>query len=145
MPRITGYSYIPQVYQDTKTHKYTQIYLPMIPIKVTNTQGQTSPQFDALLDSGSDRNLFPISLAKYLGISFGKSKPGKIYGIGKVHIKAYTGKITFLLGTKNYETEADFSIQQNIPILGRNGFFNLFRSIKFDEKSQFVYIEEFEG
>ncbi|MBI2017887.1 hypothetical protein HYS92_02445 [Candidatus Daviesbacteria bacterium] len=46
------------------------------------------------------------------------------------------------LGNKSYETDADFSVKQNIPILGRDGFFNLFKSIKFDEKGQFVYIEE---
>lgn len=142
MARITGYSYVPQTFQDSKSQKFIQIHLPLIPIKVSNFHSQISPQFDALLDSGSDRNLFPMSLAKYLGINFGKNKLKNIYGIGKNHIKAYPSKIILWLGNKSYETEADFSKEQNIPILGRNGFFNLFKSIKFDEKGQFVYIEE---
>lgn len=143
MNKTTGYSYVPQVYQNPVINQVIQVYLPMIPIRVAINHDQISPQFDALLDSGSDRNLFPMSLAKYLGITFGKMKPGRIYGIGKGHIKAYSGKIILWLGTKSYKTEADFSIQQKLPILGRNGFFNLFKSIKFDEKGQFVYIEEF--
>ena len=142
MPKVTGYSYVPQVYQDSKSQKFIQTYLPLIPIKLANIHKQISPQFDALLDSGSDRNLFPMPLAKYLGIDFGKSKPNRVYEIGKGYINAYSTKITLWLGTKRYQTEADFSVQQNIPILGRNGFFNLFKSIKFDEKGQFVYIEE---
>ncbi|MBI3103631.1 hypothetical protein HYZ05_01700 [Candidatus Daviesbacteria bacterium] len=142
MSKITGYSYVPQILQDPKGQKFIQSYLPLIPIKVAKPNGQISPPFDALLDSGSDRNLFPMSLSKYLGIVFEKMKPGKIYGIGKNPINAYPARITLWLGNKSYETETDFSIQQNIPILGRQGFFDLFKSIKFDEKGQFVYMEE---
>lgn len=142
MARITGYSYIPQVYQNPSTNQFVQVYLPMIPIRLSTGQGQTSPYFDAVIDSGSDRNLFPITLATYLGINFKKTKPNKVYGIGENYINAYPAKINIWLGAKKYETEADFSTKQNIPILGRNGFFNLFKSVKFDEKGQFVYIEE---
>ena len=142
MSKVTGYSYIPQIYQDYKTQKFIQTFLPLIPIKLVSLYGKTTPQFDALLDSGSDRNLLPMSLARYLGISFINRKPTQVYGIGKNHINAYSAKISLWLGNKKHETEADFSLQQNLPILGRNGFFNLFRSIKFDEKGQFVYIEE---
>ena len=142
MSKITGYSYVPQVYQNLKTQQFTQVYLPMIPIKASLNISQISPQFDALLDSGSDRSLFPMSLARYLGIEFGKNKPNKVYGIGEGYINAYSAKITLWLGTKSYETEADFSQEQNITILGRDGFFNLFKFIKFDEKGQFIYIEE---
>jgi hypothetical protein len=142
MSKITGYSYVPQIFQDSKNQKFIQVYLPLIPIKLAKIHGQISPQFDALLDSGSDRNLFPMSLARYLGIDFGKTKPSRVYGIGKDYISAYCAKIILWLGTKSYETEADFSTRQNIPILGRSGFFHLFKFIKFDEKGQFVYIEE---
>ena len=120
MARITLYSYVPQIFQDSKSQKFIQTYLPLIPIKVARPNGQISPQFDALLDSGSDRNLFPMSLAKYLGIAFERMKPSKIYGIGKSPINAYPAKITLWLGNKSYATEADFSIKQSLPILGRD-------------------------
>lgn len=142
MAKITGYSYIPQVYQNPDTNQFIQVYIPMIPIRISYIHGKISPSFDAVLDSGSDRNLFPVTLARYLNLDFSKVKPNKIYGIGKNYIEAYPAKINIWLETKMYVVEADFSAEQNIPILGRNGFFNLFKSIKFDEKGQFVYIEE---
>jgi len=83
MTKVTGYSYVPQIYQNPETHQFTEIYIPLIPIRVSRNNGQTSPQFDALLDSGSDRNLFPMSLASHIGIEFKKTKPNKVYGIGK--------------------------------------------------------------
>lgn len=142
MGKITGYSYVPQNYQNPKTNEITQNYLPLVPIRVSFGLGQISPSFDALVDSGSDRNLFPMILAKYLGIDFKIVKLKKIYGIGKRYIKAYPTKVNIWLGLKKYETEADFSSEQNLPLLGRNGFFNLFKSIKFDENGQFLYLEE---
>lgn len=142
MSKITGYSYVPQVYQNPKTNQLIQIYLPMIAIRVSYNQISISPTFDAIVDSGSDRNLFPLTLAKYLGIEFGKARPNKVYGIGKTHISVYPAKINIWLGSKKYETDADFSTDQRIPLLGRDGFFNLFKSIKFDEKGQFIYIAE---
>lgn len=143
MARITGYSYIPKVYKNPDTNQFVQVYLPMISVRVSINLGQIFPSFDAVADSGSERNLFPMFLAKYLRIDFGKTKPNKVYGIGEDYIKVYPAKINIWLGNKKYKSEADFSVQQNIPILGRDGFFNLFKSIKFDEKGQFVYIEEF--
>ena len=43
---------------------------PMVPIRIFLYQGQGSPSFDALVDSGSDRNLFPMVLARSLGMDF---------------------------------------------------------------------------
>lgn len=143
MSKITGYSYVPQPFGiDPVTNNLIEIYRPVISIRISKTHGQISPFFDALIDSGSDRNLFPLRLATALGIKLKKIKPKQIGGIGKVVIDAYTEKINIWLGTKEYKTEADFSPQQQVPLLGRDGFFNLFKSIKFDEKGQFVYIEE---
>lgn len=141
MGKITGYSYNPLFFQDPKTGEKRIVHYPLIQIRVSIDYGRISYPFDALIDSGSDRNLFPLYFAKYSGIIF-KGKPKKIYGIGDNFIEAYTARINIWLGETEYKTEADFSPQQKAPLLGRNGFFNLFKSIKFDEKGQFVYIEE---
>lgn len=142
MSKITGYSYYPQFFYDPKTKERKAVYLPTVPIKVSNDQGIISYPFDALIDSGSDRNLFPLYLAIRLGIPFKKIKSKKIFGIGENYIEAYPAEVNIWLGEQKYSTIADFSPQQRIPILGREGFFNLFKSIKFDEKGQFIYIEE---
>lgn len=142
MGKITGYSYYPLFFQDPKTAKKRVDYYSLIQIRISIDYGLISYPFDALIDSGSDRNLFPLYFAEYLGIQFKGVKPRKIYGIGDNFIEAYTAKINIWLGETEYKTEADFSPQQKAPLLGRNGFFNLFKSIKFNEKGQFVYIEE---
>lgn len=143
MGKITGYSYVPQPFgMDQVTKSLIEIYRPVISIRISKDHGQISPLFDALIDSGSDRNLFPLRFATSITLKFNKTKPKQIMGIGKVLIGAYPAKINIWIGTKKYETEADFSPQQQAPLLGRQGFFDLFKSVKFDEQGQFVYIEE---
>ena len=144
MSKVTGYSYLPHPFDiDPITKKVIYIYRPMISIRISRDKGQISLPFDALIDSGSDRNLFPLRFATAMGIKFNKTKPKQVMGIGKVLMDAYSAKINIWLGTHKYEVEVDFIQQQQTPLLGRQGFFNLFKSIKFDEKGQFVYIEEF--
>ncbi|EKD85032.1 MAG: hypothetical protein ACD_38C00104G0012 [uncultured bacterium] len=143
MGKVTGYSYIPQPFGiDPVNKKLIEIYRPMIAIRISKDHGTISLPFDALLDSGSDRNLFPLGFATSIGLQFKKTKPKQIIGIGKVIIDAYSSSINIWIGTTKYQTEVDFSPQQQTPLLGRNGFFNLFKSVKFDEQGQFVYIEE---
>lgn len=141
MTKTTGYSYLPDLFLDPKTNSLVEIYRPMLEIRISKDHGQLSLPFDALVDSGSDRNLLPLYFGVQMGISFKKIKAKKIYGIGG-EITAYPAKINIWVGTKKYETEADFSSEQKVPILGRQGFFNHFKSIRFDEKEKFFYIEE---
>src|SRR3989344_3843493 len=138
MGKVTGYSYLPQPFQDPESGLTGEIYRPMIAIRISRDHGQISHYFDALIDSGSDRNLFPIQFATGAGIQFKKIKPRKIFGIGGSYIEAYSAKINIWVGIKKYQTEADFSPQQMMPLLGRDGFFSLFGSVKFDELAQFV-------
>ena len=143
MGKVTGYSYIPQPFGiDPVSNKLIEIYRPMISIRISKDHGPISLPFDALIDSGSDRNLFPLRFATSIGIHFKKMEPKQIMGIGKVIIDAYAAKMNIWVGTTKYQTEVDFSPQQQTPLLGRDGFFNLFKSVKFDEKGQFVYIED---
>ena len=124
----------------SRNPKLKWISRPYIPIRLIGSNGIWEGY--GLIDSGADRNLLPLRFATGAGIQFKKTKPRKIYGIGSGYIDAYTAKVNLWVGTKKYETMADFSPQQNVPILGRDGFFNLFKSIKFDESGKFVYLEE---
>ncbi len=92
-----------------------------------------SNPIDALVDSGADRNLFPLSFATdFLGLNFKKTKPVIIRGIGNAIVEAYPGKLNLWVAGQKFQTDADFSASHNLPILGRNGFFNLFSNISFD-------------
>jgi len=135
------YPYLPELYLDPITKIVKAFYRPMIKVRISQNRGEISESFDALVDSGSDKNLFPIYFANKIRVSLEKN-PKKIYGIGNSFIIAYTGRISLWKGVKKYETEADFTPEQRIPLLGRNGFFNLFKSIKFDENDKILYIDE---
>jgi hypothetical protein len=96
---------------------------------------------NAVVDSGADRNLFPLRLGKLLGISFKKIKPKIIYGIGGMQVKAYTSPVNIWIEGNKYSTSADFCDGQHEILLGRQGFFNLFKSIKFVEAGRYLEIE----
>lgn len=138
-----GFSYLPRPIFNPETQKRKEVFTPYVPIMVSFGYGNPTPLIDALVDSGSDRNLFALQLGDLLGISFKKVKPNIIHGIGGIAIKAYTSKINIWVNNKKYATEADFSPDQQTLLLGRQGFFNLFKKVTFDEEGRFLYLETF--
>ncbi len=138
-----GFSYLPRIVINPKTSTQEETFTPFIPIKFSTTHNNPTNLIDALIDSGSDTNLFPMQLGEMLSIKFKKMNEKIIYGIGGAQIKAYTAKINIWLNNTKYETEADFSREHQGLLLGRQGFFNLFKSVTFDEKGRFTYIETF--
>jgi hypothetical protein len=101
---------------------------------------------EAMVDSGADKNLFPAWIGTRLGMNFNSSEYSKIiYGIGGAQIKAFTQKVRLHIYKFSFDTEIDFSFEQQIPLLGRDGFFSLFKSIKFKEGERFLDIELKDG
>ncbi len=141
MPKIK-FSYLLLDKIDPKTSfKVGELLRPYVLIRVSLSHGNPTNFIDALVDSGSDRNLFPLRLGEMIGINFKKIKPVSIYGIGNSELKAYPAKINIWVDNKKYETEADFCHEQQTPLLGRSGFFNLFKLLSFDENKSFLEIE----
>lgn len=142
MTKSISLSYLPFNIIDPNTNQLIgEIFRPFISIKLSIEFGKIIFPVEALVDSGADRNLFPLTLGEIIGINFKNNKQITLYGIGGSKIIAYRARLNiWLLGSK-YETEADFAPLQKIPILGRSGFFNLFKSIKFREKDRFLDIE----
>ena len=141
MSRI-GFSYFPRLIIDPITkHQVDEVFIPYIPIRLSIAHNNPTRLIDALIDSGSDRNLFPLSLGEMLGINFKKAIQKIICGIGDCQITAFTAKINIYVNNTKYVTEADFSPQQETLLLGRQGFFNLFKTVTFDENEKFTYLE----
>lgn len=136
-----SFSYLPISIPDRKNGRFKEIFCPYIPIRISTNQSNQSFPFDALVDSGSDRNIFPALIAEYIGIDLKRLKSYFMYGIGNSKILVYPAKITLWVGTNKFNTEADFSYEQDTPLLGRQGFFNLFKSITFKDSERFVYLE----
>lgn len=140
MARIT-FSYFVEDKLDHQGKLIGHIMRPYIPVRLSIHHNNPTFPINALLDSGSDRNLFPKKLGDILGINFKKIKPVKIFGIGNHEIAAYTSKVNIWIDKRKYETEADFSSVQQTPLLGRQGFFNLFKAIIFEENKGYLHIE----
>ena len=138
-----GFPYLPRPLIDPKANLVQEVFTPYTPIRVSHDHGNPTAFIDALVDSGADRNLFPIQLGEMLGINFKKTNPKIIYGIGNAQIKAYSSKINVWLNNTKYPTYADFSLSQQTLILGREGFFNLFKTVTFEEQGRFLYITTF--
>ena len=136
-----SFSYFVQDKLDPKTNKVIgHILRPYIPIRLSLYHGNPTNHVNALVDSGSDRNLFPKHWGDILGINFRKIKSVQISGIGNITVMAYPVKINIWVNNKKYETDADFSPQQQTPLLGRSGFFNLFKDIIFEENKSYLHI-----
>lgn len=94
-------------------------------------------RINCLIDSGSDRNLFPAQWGEMVGIKINKGRLRKIGGIGKSEpIEAYTHSVVLIIGTYKFQAEADFSYAQAIPLVGREGFFDHFAEVRFCQKDK---------
>lgn len=134
-----SFSYYPYPIKDKKSGKITgEILRPSIPVRMSYKKGQPGRPFQALVDSGSDRNLFPAAFGKLAGINIEAGIKTTIEGIGGHKMTAFAHKITIHVYSYSFNTEADFSYEQEMPLLGRNGFFNFFKRIDFKEKKRMI-------
>ena len=99
---------------------------------------KSSSLFQALIDSGSDRNLFPAEFGEQIGLKVKKGIRAPIDGIGGVRIQAYTHKVYISIENYEFLVSVDFSYEQEMPLLGRLGFFDQFRSIEFRERRKII-------
>ena len=138
---IVKIAYTPRVYIDKETEKVRYVYRPLIPVRLCNKHTFSKFPIDCLLDSGADGNLFPAEWGERVSIKIRSGKEITHYGIGKKDVKAYRHKVKLYIGGYNFETEADFSYEQEFPLLGREDFFKYFKRVIFHEKERFVELE----
>lgn len=134
-----SFYYVPDISKDNVTGKLVEILRPKIPIRLSVNHKMFPQTIECLFDTGSDRNLFPGEVARYLGIKVEKGKPRKIGGIGNSEpIDAYTHRVKIYVGSYVFDTEIDFSFKHKLPILGRIGFMDRYESIEVNEKKKFI-------
>ncbi len=137
MAKWFKFSYYPYLGKDLTTEKLVEVFRPTVPIEISYGSN-FSGEFQALVDSGSDKNLFPAKLGEFMRIDVKKGKARNIMGIGGKNIVAYTHKVKLYIAKLNFDMQVDFSYEQEMPLLGRDGFFNLFKHISFSEKMKEV-------
>lgn len=135
MSKWFKFSYRPYIAEDLKTREKIEIFRPTIPIIIVY-KSRPSWDFQALVDSGSDRNLFPAKIGESIGIDIGTGGPRPIMGIGDKEVTGFTHKVKILIGGIDFDSEIDFSYEQSSPLLGRSGFFDHFKDIAFNEKAK---------
>jgi len=137
MSRSFSFTYFPFPFRDPKDYKIKEVFRPTVPIKIGFGK-KVSFAFQALVDSGSDRNLFPASIGEITGLNIRKGVKLEIMGIGRVKIISFTHEVTLYIEKCTFDVEIDFSYDQEVPLLGRNGFFSLFKRIDFKEKKKVI-------
>lgn len=131
--KIISYDYLKFLDRDPQTKEITgESYAAVVSIRISSGHKFSVP-FHALVDSGASVNLFPAHFGEQVGINIKSGKRTKLLGIGNKVVFAYSHKIKLYLEVKAFETSVAFSFEQNLPLLGRDGFFNLFQKIIFDE------------
>ncbi len=132
------YPYIPYSKIDSSGKKIALVSRPEVPLIISYGH-KLSRTFYALVDSGADKNLFPAALGELIGLNVRKGKTVEIGGIGGVRLTAHTHKVKLYIGSFSAEASVDFSYYHQKPLLGRNGFFDLFEKVSFiDQQLELV-------
>lgn len=113
--------------------KMVNEFRPYVPISISKWRRETLP-FHALVDSGADFCLFPASFLEVLNIDVKKGKRRVVYGIGEHKIGTYAHKVNLDINGYKFKSTIYFSADQYVPLLGREGFFNKFKEVSFDQK-----------
>jgi len=126
--------------QQDKNGKVVYVPKPFINLAVNYKRGEPRV-IKALVDSGADFNLFPGYVGDLLKINVKKGSKRNAVGIGGMQIESFfhEGVGIFIEGHK-IETNAYFSYQQQIPILGQNGFFDKCNTVTFNRKEEEIII-----
>lgn len=138
---IIKYSFLPDIFFDPKVKKLKTIYRPYILVKLGNKNKWSKNFIKALVDSGSDYNVFPSSFANGIGIDHKKGEYQKIVGVGGLLTDSYINFVKIKIENKEIETIIQFGEKIQTPLLGREGFFNYFDYLKFNTKRRFLEIK----
>ncbi len=126
-------------------HTFTYIklgsyYRPIIPIALK--EGNEIIDFPALVDSGSDFNVFPGFLADFLGINLTQVKQKQITGLSG-SATSYPYALEVGIAGKFYRAPLVFSYDttlNNFGLLGQVGFFDRF-VVEFDQRNKVITLK----
>lgn len=96
-------------YFDASGEAVSYLTQPYVRVQLTSNHKISPTPVNCLVDSGADRNLFPAQWGEVIGMPVRKGKK---------------------------RTYVNFSFEQQVPLLGRTGFFNYFQEILFDEQNE---------
>ena len=104
-------------------------YRPIVPIQIIGPQ--VLPPFDACIDSAADDTVFPLRLARRLGINLTAAPEGKVQPVGQIALTVKYARATLLLadGFESCQWEAIVAFADSPlrwALLGHAGFLQFF-------------------
>jgi hypothetical protein len=124
------------------------IYAPILKISLFYKNYEHF-DFDCVVDSGADFCVFPANLGELAGLDVFGGKDVATYGIGgKETLYFHNVKVEAIIKDEPwvFECHAGFSTKLNskgIGFLGRDGFFDLFQEVSFNQKAKMFRLKEF--
>ena len=125
------------------------IYSPILRTSLFYKNQERLFYFDSIVDSGADFCVFPAALGEIIGLDVYEGKHVSSFGVGGKET-LYFHKVTVEITIKNeswkFECQAGFSMKMNakgIGFLGRDGFFNLFQEVTFNQSVKMFRLKEF--
>lgn len=113
------------------------ILRPIIPVSLKGNN--LILRLEALIDSGADFNIFPLAVAKRLGVLLKKNKKIQFSGIEGGLVEGEVGEVNIMMGNLNFKTWSVFT-DSATTILGQYGFFDHFK-VNFDLQKKEIEIK----
>jgi len=114
------------------------ILRPIIPVSLSSQS--SAVRYEALIDSGSDFNIFPIEIAQKLNINLKKCKTIYFSGVENSSVKGNISSIFISINHDKLKTNVVFAdLPSTTGILGQNGFFDIFK-VNFDLSKEEIEI-----
>jgi len=127
------------------TEAFPEIHWALRPVlPVTLKRGDKKISVQALVDSGSDYNIFNAEVGEALGLEIKTGKTLSFWGTSESKQLAYFHDITIEIGGYEYQCYCGFSYDiKHLPygLLGQNDFFEKFKVI-FDYSKERFEIKE---
>ena len=129
-----------EVFPDVRKRDY-----PILPVSVSYKEKQIS--FLSVIDSGADNCVFPAIFGRAIGLDIeagGKLLTTGVAGGGMTYF--HSVQVSFNIQTKWYTFDCYCGFMTSMDevgfgLLGRHGFFNLFKRVAFNNKARLVELE----
>ena len=124
-------------------------YSPIVTTVLEHKGRRIDFSFDSIIDSGADYCVFPSQLGQLIGLDVELGKKLPTHGVGgQETLYFHNIKVVLIIGREAWEFRclAGFSRKMNhkgVGLLGRQGFFNLFKRVEFlENKRQLILTPE---
>lgn len=130
-----------EVEPSSTTSRKKILLRPIIPVIILKDKRFVG--YQALVDSGSDYNIFEAGVAQLLKIKLSTGHKRQMSGISGEKVKGYEHIVRLKIAGKEFKEKIIFSNQipeNSFGVLGNEGFFNHFK-VDFDYKNKITEIK----